>query len=315
MSIVLVLLVVFEICSLSVLFDRLTRYVPIESENVFPLTESTAVTKVKRGILNPGGNIIFAEEMIASPVESKPQVTFLGAQSANIGTLADIDTAYELLPLAKDDGITIWEGSSEFELFKVEYENENGDITVSGNGVDNLIAPGTSNSYNFTLKNTEDFSLDYEMEIKAYVSYDLGVKLPVLVRMRNHDGDYMLGDDDVWEYVLDINGVSRDGILAKDRFANYTIEWMWPFEGDDAIDTFFGNFGTSQGNDDLNLTLTIEVNTYAKQSADPDDPGDNPPQTGDNALGSIFIALIALIVAVAVVYYGKKRFDRSRIYD
>jgi hypothetical protein len=309
----------FELCSLTVLFDILIRYVPKESSNIFPLTESTNITTVKRGILNPSGNIIFPEEaQMEIPREDKGQIKHLSAVTpAVVTSLESRENDFALLPLANEDGTSIWQGTTDIELFKVEYENANGDITVSGDGVDNLIAPGTSNEYTFTLKNTEDVSLDYMLEIKAYVKVDMDieVKLPMYARMYDHDGNYMAGSKEKWADVLALDGVEKKGVLASDRFANYTIEWMWPYEGDDALDTFIGNIGAGPNDEDIDVTLVIEIKTYAQHSEDPDDPGDNPPPTGDSAVMPMFVAIIALVVAAAVIYYGKKYFDRSRMYD
>lgn len=323
LSIVLGILLIFEICSLTVLFDRLTRYVPAESSNIFPLTKSDGRTSVKYGTLTKDGNIFYNDEVkFNSTLAPTYEIEFLGAIANDISVVALADendasgnSAVEGFQGPQFDlsGDTdVWEGNTLVELFKCEYENEDGEITVSGDGVSKLIAPGTSNSYTFTLKNTGSVSLDYEMQMRAYVTINMDVSLPIVVRLVDHDGEYLVGATDGWADVMELNNVEKKGVLASDRYANYTLEWMWPFEGDDTLDTYLGDLS---GGADVDITLTIEINTYAIQSSDPNDPGDNPPQTGDNTLITVIIAIISLVVAVGIAYYGKQHFGRNQSYE
>ena len=327
---VLSMLIVFEMCSLAVLFSRMSVWVDRESSTILPLTESTDMTKIKVGEMDDNGSIVFFEQMHAAGL---PQINavFLDSNeeqfvfttsgttdsegsfiatdnetSASEGVTSNSETAKAPGFQVYDDD-TVWSANTDVEIFKFSYVNGENTVTVAGNGSDKLIAPGTSNKYSFTLKNTGDVSLNYRLSMEAYIT-GTELSIPVEVRVYGHDGDYCLGGDDKWADVLDLNTVTKDGTLAADRYANYTLEWMWPFEGDDEYDTMLGNLATEG-----DVSLTVVIKTLAAQSEDPDDPGDNPPQTGDDTVSVVIWALVSLSLFIMIYMVGKKR--SRRYYD
>ena len=304
-SIVLIVLVLLEISSVAVLFSRISLWADKESGNVFPLTESTDITTVTVGRVALDGSVKLYDTSFKAEIPEKKS-------AASYISIINIDSTNEndeggRTDLEVFDKNTVWTGNTPVEIFKYEYVNGENKVTVAGDGKDKLIAPGTDNKYSFTLKNTGEVSLDYKMTMNAYVT-GTELKIPVVVRVIDHEGNYCLGGESKWVDVLDLSKVEKQGTLAADRYANYTLEWMWPFEGDDEYDTMLGNLATEG-----DLTLTVEINTYATESDDPNDPGDNPPQTGDKAAFDIIWAIIAITVATAAVFAGKKRGGRVAI--
>ena len=169
---------------------------------------------------------------------------------------------------------------AEEKIFRLSYD-ETGKITVigaEGNG-DNLIAPGTSNVYQFTLANTGDVSLDYTMTMEAYIT-GTDLLIPVDARVWDHTNRYLLGSPDNMVDVLDLNTVNDSAELGAGRYAVYKLEWEWPFErGDDVYDTMLGDLAV-----DNDLELHIVIRTVAAIDEDPDNPDAgliNPPYTGD----------------------------------
>ena len=155
------------------------------------------------------------------------------------------------------DNVKVWETNTEVDIFKIAYENGEAVVTVDGMD-DKVIAPGTGNEYIFYLKNTGDVLLDYTLEIEAYFTPE-ATPIPVEARLKGYDGSYLLGSDDAWGDVLELNQVKDEASIAVNRYAYYSLEWRWPFEsGDDSYDTFLGNMAV-----DEDLTLTIAIKTVA----------------------------------------------------
>ena len=72
-----------------------------------------------------------------------------------------------LYDLATRDQYTVDLGMGDLdgsiELFRIEYENESGEITVQGLNADNVVAPGTTVSYDLRLRNNDDEVIDFLM--------------------------------------------------------------------------------------------------------------------------------------------------------
>lgn len=183
----------------------------------------------------------------------------------------------------------IWETESSLELFSISYENGEGTVTAKSGAGDHVLAPGTENSYTFRMKNTWNTALDYTMEIEAYVTPQ-NVRLPIQVRMKDYEGSWMLGGEEDWEDILALDGVKDEARLGVSRYAQYTLNWQWPFEsGDDVYDTWLGDQSTDQ-----DITLTVVIRTTV--SADTDSvPGKDPSPGGGTSegIGSLIGALVS----------------------
>ena len=264
----------------TMLFSRLATFVAMQQQLYIPLTESNGVTKVTsnqrlqalgaqqvRPVAN--GNII--------PLDKK----------TNDDTVRVPDD-----PIFKvEDENTVWEGQTQVEIFRVSYENGEGKITVQSGKGDKVIAPGTSNEYAFTLKNTGKESLDYTLEMEAYFSNE-EFAIPVVVRLLDYQGTYLLGNDEAYTDVLDLNQVNESGSLSAGYIAPYTLQWQWPFEGDDAYDTLLGNMAV-----DEDLTLTIVIRTVAEYGGE----GGMPPYTGDSGMMVWAIVMVASFAGLLLI--------------
>jgi hypothetical protein len=250
--VIAVLLAILDITSLVVLFSRMNSYWEVQFPNVIPLTRSNGTTMVTTKTISSAENA---------------QVSF-----------DENENGYAVVQLGNPgfkayDEKTVWLSETEVDIFKLTYDSENG-ITVKGFNDDKLIAPGTSNTYSFTLENTGDVLLDYDMTMEAYVT-GTDLELPVKARVWDYTNRYLLGGSDTKEEVLKLNNVEDHSKLSAGRFAIYNLEWEWPYEwGNDEYDTLLGNLAV-----DDDLALTIKINTIAtadETDINPDNNSDNP---------------------------------------
>lgn len=186
----------------------------------------------------------------------------------NVTYCAPTLQAPDTLFTVSDDN-TVWGTNTRVDIFKTEYENGQGSIVVaSGNG-DRIIAPGTENSYTFKLKNNYIVPFDYSVTVKAYFTPD-NIEIPVTCRLSRYDGKWIAGSDTEWQTVPQFDGATDAAQLAPTSYVTYTLDWQWPYDGDDTVDTILGNLAAQE-----DLTLTIEIITHAE--ATPPDPGTPTP--------------------------------------
>ena len=248
-----VALVLCVVLSGSLLISRLVDFTARQQALMVPLTQSNGVTSVT------------ASQRPQAAI--RPQVSLLSAGGASQAEKLTANPGFQV-----EDENTIWSGQTDVEIFRASYENGEGKVTIqSGNG-DQVIAPGTSNEYNFTLHNTGNVALDYTLRVEAYFSNG-EYAIPVEARLVDYTGQYLVGSADSYADVLDLNDVDISGSISAGYIAPYTLQWQWPFDGEDEYDTFLGNLA---GQEDL--TLTIEIHTTAEYGGE-----GGLPDTGDNS--------------------------------
>lgn len=198
----------------------------------------------------------------------------------------------------------VWTTETDIEIFKISYKNGENQITV--NGQDKLIAPGTENTYSFKLENTGEVPVSYGMEMEAYISNNVDM-IPVEAKVFDHKGRYLAGSETSWAPVLDINGVKDSGELAPEHYWDYTLQWQWPFEGDDEYDTFLGNKAVDE---DITLTIIIRTNAEAEDTIIRDG---GIPKTGDDSsmiLWTVLLAVAALAL-IACLFVRRKNEEEA----
>ncbi len=164
----------------------------------------------------------------------------------------------ELGSVVDDTRQEVFRNHSQAEIFRLTYAGTDGHLTVCADGENKVIAPGTANTYTFTLKNTADMALNYEMSITAQV---IGTELtiPVQVRLWDYEGNYLLGDENKRVPFLQMDGVRVASSLEAGYGAIYTLEWLWPFEqGNDEYDTMLGNMAVED-----DIVLAVHIDTVA----------------------------------------------------
>lgn len=130
----------------------------------------------------------------------------------------------------------------ELELFHISYEDENGEIVVEGVTGEDVVAPGTEVTYTVRLENKDNIAIDYLLSCDAefYNQYEV----PIEIRLTDSFGNYILGSDELWVPVTDLNDLAYKGSIPTGEFASFGFSWRWIFEetpDDDTYDTFLGN--------------------------------------------------------------------------
>ena len=267
-TIIVALLILF-LCvaaSLAVLFGRMLSYTQTEFENVIPLIN------VNTRSLNEEENNTLTYSAVSDGESSGSHPEFRMNAKA--------------------------------EIFKISYKNNTGSVTVGGSNssTDKLIAPGTSNKYQFTLENPGDVALDYTLSMEANIT-GTDETIPVKVRVWDYENKYLLGSSEQMKDVLDLSTVNEKSVLGAGRSAVYTLEWKWPFEQDnDEIDTILGNLASED-----DIALEVNINTIAQYNGNPDNNsvGLMVPQTGDDSpLEYLLLILAASIVGIFVVIFA-----------
>ena len=141
-----------------------------------------------------------------------------------------------------------------------------------------LIAPGSSGSYEFHLKNDGNVPLDYLLNLSAKLKVaqtgEVIDYLPIKVRILRYDGSFVVGDEETWVPVTDLSDTD-EGTLGAGRYASYTLLWRWAYEGgEDDVDT-----DVASRDGDVQLTLTL--GTHAEESNRTDVQGGMPELDGD----------------------------------
>lgn len=160
--------------------------------------------------------------------------------------LTTIVLGSRLYEMATRDQYTVDLGLGELdgsiELFRIEYENESGDITVQGLNAENVVAPGTTVSYDLRLRNNDDCVIDFLMT--PTVDFLTGDEVPVEFKIKDDYGNYILGSDDAWVGADGMNALAHRGSIHPGEVFTYHVTWQWVFEvsdEQDAYDTYLGN--------------------------------------------------------------------------
>lgn len=294
--IAVIVLVVVELFGVAVLSSHLAAYSRgREGDIVISLTEGSARTRLTVTQKGQSSALPSQRVYLISAASTLPG----GVRSARRLIAAEGIPGFSIY-----DENTVWSTETEIQIFKVSYDN-NGDavFTVASGAGDKVIAPGTENTYTWTLKNSEDKALEYTMEVLAWFEGTDQI-IPVEARLLGPEG-YMTGSADSWKPVLDLNQ-TRSGSLASGQTEDYVLDWRWPFErgeGDelnanDAFDTMLGNLAAS-GEEPLSLHILIR--TIAEIDED-------PPITGEEEVIITWsiISLVALILIIVLLIWMRK---------
>lgn len=180
---------------------------------------------------------------------------------------------------------------NQLDLFSVQYENTSGEITVSGIDGEKVVAPGTSMEYTIRLRNKDKIAIDYELI--PNISYTSDHAIPILIRMLDDNGEYIIGDAKTWVTIDEIITQKGRGTLLKGQSAEYVFQWKWEFEsGDDYYDTQLGNDATKE-----NIGISVKFDLHAEANTDIGVNGG----VIESGLGDIIFAAVVLVMLAAAI--------------
>lgn len=201
--------------------------------------------------------------------------------------------------------VSKWESGKSVQVFQSSYQNGEGKVTVASQQGNKLFAPGTTAQYTFAMQNDGNVAVDYltDLQLVLQVSGNAvdGSDFPVKVRLFNDKGDYLIGSSDSYTSVSQAVNKGYLGLLGANSFDVYTLELHWPFNGNDDVDSALGNLAHQ-----VDVSLTLNINVYAEESADPTAQGGNKVNdSGNQEYGGTvrWLWLILLIINCSVLIF------------
>ena len=170
---------------------------------------------------------------------------------------------------AMDDGSgkEVFSAESDLTLFHVSYANDKGELTAFSSAGDRIVAPGTDGQYTIRLKNTGDVQLYFTLTLDGFFSTNKEHRIPICVRLKGIDGDYLIGSETEWTPIDKLRNISDTGSLDPKATHLYTLEWKWPYEsGMDDLDTMLGS-GVILDNPTADVNFTMAARTTAMAPA------------------------------------------------
>ncbi len=199
-----------------------------------------------------------------------------------------------------------WVVGKEVDIFKSTYVNGENVITVASNDGTKVIAPGTETSYKFTLNNSGNVAVSYQLDLDFTLKIGEEVQkeyeFPLLVRVKSLDGKYIVGSETEWINVKQSILNAYVSQLGASCYETYILELMWQFDGgNDELDTLYGDLSAEKG-----VSLRLDINTYAQEHIDPTAQGgtrvdDENPLYGGTIRWFWFI-LLMLNTALIIFY-------------
>ena len=116
------------------------------------------------------------------------------------------------------DNVDLLENQRELKIF----ENPAFEYTT------NLIAPGVSNTYQFVVRNNNDFAIIYDVSMFEVNPENINMKYKL-----KQNGIYIVGDESTWGTADDL--VFTDDVLAPKSKNAYSLEWKWIDTKDDTL--------------------------------------------------------------------------------
>lgn len=221
----------------------------------------------------------------------------------------------EINLIVKDDQKE-WKKSTKIDIFKTTYTNDKNEVIVNSDNNDKVIAPGTSNEYTFNLKNTGNFNLEYELKLEPSLIINEQLtefkEFPIKVRLKDAENKYLLGNEEKWESIENLNSITEKNNLEVNNYAYYILEWKWESEENNSTDT-------QMGLDTIEKTieLQIDIKTTASISSNKVIPNQKEIKNNDNEIKYIpwIITIIIVLLILITIYIIKRNKDRGEDND
>lgn len=194
----------------------------------------------------------------------------------------------------------------EIQLFYAEYDND-GKITVKSDFGDQVVAPGTENSYDLYVRNVGKVPISYVLEAESHITVDVNGKqteIPIKANFIAPNNNYLLGKENETDSLAKLDGVKDSSGLSPQHQAKYTLYWSWPFDGDDEFDTLLGNLA-AEGEE-----LTVKVAFSVAASYDPNAEG-GALMTGDSSNIGLWVALFVISAFTLIILLFRRKREQD----
>lgn len=191
------------------------------NNNVLPLTgETSSNSKKKRRLL---GKVSTTTEQNSAPV-------------GNGQSTGNEDNTQGSLDVYDEDDVTV-EHNTKLNIFK----------QATYHVLNDKIAPSSENSYQFVVRNNNNFNLNYDLEMFEKNTHDINMKFRLKL-----NGKYIIGND---KQYVDAEELSKYNLnLPAKTYDVYTLDWKW-VESDNDTD-----IGTS-----IDAAYQLYMKVYAEQ--------------------------------------------------
>ena len=256
-AIIMAVLLIIEMCSLTMLFSRVVGYSVDNSGYVISLTEGADKSKLSKIDTAKTGFII-------PTFVGDPDIYFIEPEDK----INEKDFGFSTYD--KDQA---WGTNTEVEIFHLKYDEGREEYTVISADDSKVFAPGTAETYKFSVKNDGTADLKYLVYLEAWIEAkdengeDLW--LPLNSKFHNSDGTYFGADGTSdWHEFTYIDKTGEIRPLAKGGSTrDYYVDWEWPFErtdgegleANDTYDTMLGDLAAA----DADLRAFIKIKTVA----------------------------------------------------
>lgn len=194
----------------------------------------------------------------------------------------------------------------EIQVFCAEYDND-GKITVKSDYGNQVVAPGTENSYDLYVRNVGKVPISYVLEAESHITVDVNGKqteIPIKANFINPNNNYLLGKENETDSLAKLDGVKDSSGLSPQHQAKYTLYWSWPFDGDDEFDTLLGNLA-AEGEE-----LTVKVAFSVAASYDPNAEG-GALMTGDSSNIGLWVALFVISAFTLIILLFRRKREQD----
>ncbi len=191
-------------------------------------------------------------------------ITQNSALAQNDGDLTGANISYTASDKVDiSESSNIWSTKAQIDIFKHNDDAVKSDGTGEAN---NVIAPGTSNDYTFSLQNSKDFDVKYTLNITG--GNDSVYEIPIQLQILDSTGEIISGNN--WTTLADFTEVNDIGSISPNNEKQYTVRWKWDFEnGSDSYDTFLGNTAESEEIPcHINISIIAEYDTTTDTDTD-----------------------------------------------
>ena len=113
--------------------------------------------------------------------------------------------------------------------------------------VDDKIAPTSENSYQFVIRNNNDFNIKYNLEVNEVNKYRINMKYRLKL-----NGKYVVGDDYNWVTYDKLNQYNL--VLDNYNYDVFTLDWKW-----------FESSNDNQVGTDVNSHYGLNLSIFASQ--------------------------------------------------